>query len=210
MKIVTLVIALIYGYSCTAQSNDDMPDTRKKTESFIKIQQKEIRADLASFTMSGIDESVGKGDISKIPFTSVGPNFMTFENDNIKASVTIAPFLKSKHKLDYDEKYLIKIDKKPYYGGYGSIPATTINQVIIIIDKDTVAIPAAAYSDLCNLNLSYSEKGRQLSTNGIYRSRYGNRIYLYLFSKDKSGSYEVTWIIQDKKYVRRVLDYGFM
>ena len=210
MKKILLLVLIASGTCCLAQSKDDMTDTRKKNEGFKKIPQKEIRADLASFTMAGIDESVAKGDITKIPFSSVGPDFMTFEGGNIKATVTTAPFVPSKHKLDYDEKYLIKIDRKTYYGDYGSVPKRYVSNVTVIIDKDTVAIPATAYFDLYNLNLSYSEKGKQLSTNGIYKSKDGHRIYLYLFSKDNSGSYEVTWVIQDKQFMRRVLDYGFM
>ncbi len=80
-----------------------------------------------------------------------------------------------------------------------------------MIGKDTIDIPAAAYSDLYNLNLTYLDKsGTQRSANGIYRSKDGYRIYLYLFCKDNTGSYEVTWVLQDKKYLRRVVDYGFM
>jgi hypothetical protein len=80
----------------------------------------------------------------------------------------------------------------------------------MIINNDTVFIPPAAYSDLYNLNLTYLDKGVERTTDAVYKSKDGNTIYLYLFSKDKTGSYEVTWIFQNRKYLRRVLDYGFM
>jgi hypothetical protein len=192
-------------------AQDDMPDTRKKNEGFVKIVDKDVRADLATFTFSGIDEAVGKDPIKKIPFVSLGTSEMIFEGDGIKAMVFTAPFDAGKHKLDFDEKYLIKIDKKTYYGGYPSVPKSYIKQIIMTIGKDTVVIPQAAYSDLYNLNLTYMDKsGTARSTNAIYKSKDGNKVYLYLFCKDDSGSYEVTFIIQDKKYVKRVLDYGFM
>ncbi len=187
-----------------------MTDTRKKNEGFLKISQKDIRADMATFTLSGIDESIGKAELPKIPFTSINENTITFTGDNIKASVTTALFNPSKHKLDYDEKYLIKIDKKTYYGGYGSVPKKYISQVTMMIGKDTVVIPPVAYFDLYNLNFTYNDKGAQRSRNGIFRSKDGHRIYLYLLCKDNTGNYEVTWVIQDKKYFRRVLDYGFL
>ena len=210
MKYFIPALIVLYSNLSFSQLPDNISDTRKKSESFIKVPQKEIRADLASFTMAGIDESVAKGEISKTPFTAVGDNFMTFQDISVKATVTIAPFEASRHKLDYDEKYLIKIDKKTYYGGYGKMPKSYISRLTVVMGKDTVSIPAIAYADLYNLNMSYSAKGKQLSTNGIYKSKDGHRIYLYLFSKDNSGSYEVTWIFLDKKYLRRVLDYGFM
>ena len=94
----------------------------KKMNHLQNCQKHEIRSDLATFTLSGIDEAVGKDELKKIPFTTFGADFMNFEGDNIKASIKLLPFDKSKHRLDYDEKYLIRIDRKTYYGNYGNIP----------------------------------------------------------------------------------------
>ena len=207
MKAFFLATGLLYTFICEAQKDYEFTDTRKKTESFKKIAQKDIRADLASFTLAGIDESVGREALKKISFKSFGSDSMKFEGDNIKAIVFTTPFDPAKHKLDYDEKYLIKIDRKTYYGGYGFMPKTSVSRVILTIGNDTIAIPATAYSDLHNLNLTYNDKGTQRTANGIYRSKDGHKLYIYLLSKDAKGSYEVTWVIQDKKYLRRVLDY---
>ena len=205
------LFALLLLSSLTALAQDDMTDTRKKNEGFAKLNVQDIRADLATFTFSGIDEAVGKEPIKKIPIVSSGSNQMIFEGEGIKGIVFTAPFEAAKHKLDFDEKYLIKIDKRTYYGGYPSVPKTYIKQIIMTIGKDTVVIPQAAYSDLYNLNLTYKDKsGTARSTNAIYMSKDGSKVYLYLFCKDDTGSYEVTFIIQDKKFLRRVLDYGFM
>jgi hypothetical protein len=207
MKALLLIAALLFIFFCSAQKNYEYSDTRKKTESFKKITQKDIRADLASFTLAGIDESVGKSDLKKVSFKTFGPDFMKFEGDDIKASVNTSPFDPSKHKLDYDEKYLIKIDRKTYYGAYGTLPKTYISHVTITVGNDTIVIPPAAYADLYNLNLTYMDKGVQRTGNGIYVSKDGHKIYFYLLCRDTTGSYEVTWVIQDKKYLRRVLDY---
>ena len=211
MKSFFLVILLMYCYFSPAQKNTELIDTRTKKESFTRVPQKEIRADLATFTMGGVDESVGKEQLKKISFTSFSSDSMIFEGDGIKATVATTPFDAAGHKLLYDEKYLVKIDRKTYYGDYGRLPRKQISRVILTIGKDTIVIPSTAYSDLYNLNLTYLDKsGTQRSANGIYRSKNGQRIYLYLFCKDNTGSYEVTWVIQDKKYLRRVVDYGFM
>jgi len=188
----------------------DFQDTRRKTESFVRLQPRNLRADVATFALAGISESVGALPLQKIPYTSFGTDSMTFQGDGIKAIIKTAPFDPAKHKLTFDEKHLVRIDKKTYYGNYGNIPKTYISEVTMLIGNDTVLIPAAAYSDLYNLNLTYNDKGVQRTTNAIYKSKDGHRIYWYVFSKDNTGSYEVTWIIQDKKYLQRVLDYGFM
>lgn len=210
MKFFFAAIGILYGITCTAQRELNYQDTRRKTESFAKFPKGEIRADLSAFTLSGIGESVGKEDYKKIPFTSFSSDYMTFEGDGIKATITTMPFDPSKHKFIYDEKYVTKIDKKTYHGGYGSMPFKYISNISMTIDGDSVYIPAVAYADLYNTNFTYSDKGVQRSRNGIYRSKDGHRVYLYIFSKDNAGSYEVTWIIQDKTYFRRVLDYDFM
>ena len=193
-----------------AQRFYEYQDTRKKNESFTKLPKTEIRGDLATFTLSGIDEGVGKEELKKIPFINFGSDYMNFEGDDIKASIKLSPFDAGKHKLDFDEKYLIRIDRKTYYGSYGNVPKTLISKIMLTIGRDSVTIPPAAYFDLYNLNLTYTDKGTLRSRNGIYESKDGHRIYIYLFCKDATGSYEVTWVVEDKKYLRRVLDYGFM
>ncbi len=210
MKLFLIAIGILCGVTCIAQRELSYQDTRRKNESFVKFPKGEIRGDLSAFTLSGIGESVGKEDYKKIPFTSSSSDYMTFEGEGIKATITTLPFDAAKHKFIYDEKYITKIDKKTYYGGYGSMPFRYVSKIIMIIGKDSIDIPATAYSDLYNVNFTYNDKGVQRSRNGIYRSKDGHNIYLYIFSKDNTGSYEVTWIIQDKKYFRRVLDYDFM
>jgi hypothetical protein len=44
----------------------------------------------------------------------------------------------------------------------------------------------------------------------VYRSADGKRIYIYMLKRETGGSYEVTWVIQDKKYLRRIIDFGFL
>jgi hypothetical protein len=211
MKIRLIVACMLCSMAAMAQLNEDIPDTRNKREGYAKLPKTGIRQELAGFTMSGIEESVGKLPLDKMPYTAQGPNFMRFENEAVKAAVTTEAFDASKYKLEYDEKYLVKINKKTYYGGYPNVPKTKVSQVSFIIGKDTVAIPPTAYGDLYNLNLTYKDKGgKERSLNSIYFSKDKRTIYLYLYSKDTTyanASYEVTFVIQDKKYLRRVLDY---
>jgi hypothetical protein len=206
-KFTFVLAALSLSFVSKAQ---DFSDTRRKTESFAKLQPKELRADVATFALAGISESVNTTPLPKIDYSNYNKDSMVFNGDGIKAIVKIAPFDPAKHKLSYDDKYLVRIDKRTYYGDYGNMPKTDISDVIVLWGNDTVAIPATAYSDLHNLNFTYLNKGVERTTNAIYKSKDGRRFYLYLFSKDNTGSYEVTWIFQDGRYVRRVLDYGFI
>jgi hypothetical protein len=205
-----LFLSLIFFSNISRAQNSDMTDTRRKTESFARFHYGTLRADLATFTIAGLSESVNTMPLQKIDYTSLTNNAIVFDGNGIKATVTISTFDPAKHKLQYDEKYLIKIDRHTFYGNYGNMPQTSISDVSVIVGQDTVAIPPIAYADLYNLNFTYSDKGVERTRDGVFKSKDGHTIYLYLFSKDNTGSYEVTWIIQDKKYLRRVLDYDIM
>ena len=207
-----LSILLLSSFVVTAHSQtEDYPDYRSKKDMFTRIQEKDIRSDVASFSMGGIDESIGKLPLKTIPATASGTDFIAFSGNNIQVKIKTAPFNPKKHKLGFYEKdYLVKIDNKPYFGDYGKVPKTFVESVTVIVDKDTINVPAIACNDLCNPLLSVNEKGVQKSNNKVYVSNDGRKIYVYMLKPETGGSYEVTWVIQDKKYLRRVVDYGFL
>jgi len=189
----------------------DIPDYRSKKDIFTRITEKDIRSDIASFSMGGIEESVGKLPLKSLPVTVLGADYITFEGNNIQVKITSTPFDKTKHKLGfYEETHLVKIDNKPYFGDYGKVPRTVVGSVTVIIDRDTVAIPPAAYSDLYNPVFSFYERGVQKTQNKVFLSADGHKVYVYILKPEAGGSYEATWVIQDKKYVRRVVDFGFL
>lgn len=210
MRIVFCMMLMLASACCVAQT-DDIPDYRSKRDNFTKVQEKDVRADVATFAMAGLDESVGKLALQRIPAVASDKNAMTFEGGDIKVVIASGVFFPTKHKLTrYDEKYLVKIDNKPYFGNFGVEPKRTIENITVTIGTDTVAIPAAAYSDIYDPTFAYNANGSQKSFNGVYVSGDGRKVYIYMLSRDANGSYEVTWVLQDKKYLRRVMDFGFM
>jgi hypothetical protein len=77
------------------------------------------------------------------------------------------------------------------------------------VGKDTVPIPPTAYADLYDPKFSYSDGGETRTRNGVYLSNDKHTFYIYMFNNDNGGS-EYTWIIRDKQYLRRVIDFGFL
>ena len=203
---------IIIFISTTIKAQDDLhPDYRSKRELFTRIIEKDIRSDIASFSMGGIEESVGKLPLRSLPVAATGPDFIKFEGEGIQVSVKAGVFEPLKHKLGYyDDKYLVKIDNKPFFGDYGKIPRTTIQQVRMIFNRDTILVPQAAMSDLYNPIFTYKDGGVEKSYNNVFISGDGKRIYVYMLKRETGGSYEVTWIFQDKKYLKRVVDFGFL
>ncbi|HEX8333124.1 MAG TPA: hypothetical protein VF622_10900 [Segetibacter sp.] len=212
MRIIYLFLFVVTSKFCIAQ-NGDFPDYRSKKELFTRIQEKDIRSDVASYSMAGIDESVGKLPLKTIPISKAGSNFISFEENNIQVNITGGTFDPSKHKLGYfdtEKKHLVKINNKPYFGDYGKVPKTTIENISVIIDRDTIVIPQTAFFDLYNPIFSFKEGGVIKSNNKVYLSADGRKIYIYMLKQEAGGSYEATWVIQDRKYLRRVVDFGFL
>lgn len=202
----------VIGLPVLAQ-DDDFPDGRKKNDNFVKQPKDNVRNDIATFAIAGIDERIGKEPLrTSIPPVAQGGNYITFEGNGVKVHITAGLFDPSKHKLGYyNDKYLIKIDNKPYYGEYGAVPKYTIESITVTMGKDTIAIPPAAFVDLYSPDFAYTDnKGTVRTHNAVYMSKDGHNIYIYMLNQELKGKYEVTWVIQDKKYLRRVVDSGLL
>ena len=190
----------------------DFPDFRSKKDNFSKINDRSIRDDVASFVLAGVDESIGKAQLTSLPVKEVGSNFMSFDDGNIQVIIRTGVFFASKHKMMYQEKHLLRIDNHPYYGGiYGIAPQTTIESIIVVVGGDTVAIPANAYNDLFDPQFSYNQGGAARSRNGVFLAsdKRNHTFYIYMLNVNGGGS-EFTWVIRDKQYLRRVVDFGFI
>jgi hypothetical protein len=188
----------------------DFPDYRNKKDNFSKIREKDIRADVASFALAGVDESIGKAQLSTVPVKEYGSTFMTFDDGNIQVIIRTGVFFPSKHKMMYIEKHLVRIDNHPYYGGtYGEAPQVSIESITVVVGKDTVAIPATAYNDLFDPQFSFNQAGSTRSRNGVFLSTDKHTFYIYMLNINSKGT-EFTWVIRDKQYVRRVVDFGFL
>jgi hypothetical protein len=213
MRTLLFVFFTLNVIVCVAQ-DDEIPDNRNKKESWSKMQEKDIRKDLASFVLAGMDERMNSTPVKAIPPVDYGNDYIKFQGDDVQVIIKAGTFDPSKHKLAYNttfdnKKYLVKIDGKPYWGSFGSVPRTTINAVTVIIDKDTVAVPSTAFEDLYSPEFGYKDgSGVAKSHDGVYfaSNKHMNAIYIYMLNKETKGSYEVTWVIQDKKYLRRVVD----
>lgn len=197
----------------TRAQDNPYPDSRRKNENFLKLRDKDMRGHLATFAIAGIDERLGKEPLrTVIPPVAYGNDYISFEGNDIKVIIRSGQFEPEKHKLSYyDEKYLVKIDNKPYYGNYSQVPSTTIAGITVLVGKDTVAIPAAAYADLYSPSFAYRDGSGTIRThNRVSLSPDGRNIYIYMLNDEVKGKYEVTWIIQDKKYLQRVVDTGLL
>lgn len=213
MQRFLLLFCLLVSYSFANAQISDIPDYRPKKDNYKKILDKGLRSELAAFTLSSLDEALNKESLPKLPLTENKPGLVQFSNGKISVTITAGTFDKTKHKLMlYDDKYTLKLDNKPFFSAkLGDMPKKTIESVFVTIGRDTVQIPATAINDLydpvfCTGNVSSDAK----CNCAVYLSNDGGKIFIYMLNSiDNKNGYEVTWIIQDKLFSRRVVDFGF-
>jgi hypothetical protein len=209
MRVIFSLLLVAAGSVCRAQDLD-FPDYRSKKDNFSKISDKLLRADIASFALAAVDESIGKAVLRSLPVKDYGNNFMKWEGEDIQVTVKTGVFFPSKHKMNYNEKHLVKIDGRPYYGGnYGEMPKSTVEGLTVVVGKDTVAIPPTAYYDLYDPKFSFNQSGATRTRNGVFISNDKHTFYIYILNIENGGS-EYTWVIRDKQFLRRVVDFGFL
>jgi len=208
MRSVACLVLLFARLISHAQ--DDMPDFRTKRDNLLKIQEKDVQSDVSVFTLTGLDINMGKLPLRSLSISDFGDDFIKFDSGNVHINITSAPFNAAKHKLQYVEKYLTRIDMKPYYGSYSKLPKKALQSISVVIDNDTVAIPPVAYIDLYEPNFTYTQGGVRKSYDGVYFSADKHTMYIYLLCNDGMGGYEVTFVIRDKKYLRRILDFNVL
>jgi hypothetical protein len=209
-RVFCLLIAV--NIACLSFAQDEnIPTYHNKRESLSKMTEQDIRADLATFTLAGVDESVGKqSTLAPAPVTDYSNNFVQFSKDNLQIKIISGKFDQSKHKIQYYDKYVARIDNKAFYGIDGVMPKKTIESVFVIAGRDTINIPSTAFSDLYEPVFCGPNNGGQIKCNcAVYISNDKRRIYIYMLNSSGKGGYEVTWVLQDKQYLRRVIDYGF-
>lgn len=200
----------LFGHQMILSAQDDVPDYRSKREGFLKLTDKKLRAELATFTIGGISESLIAEKLPEVPIQSIADSQIIFQLDSFYLNIQIERFSSIGHKLlFYDEKYLVKIDNKAFWGSGTKMPTTCIKKITLLHGVDTIPIPEAAYIDLYEPQLYYKENGILKSYCKVIKSKDSNSFYIYMLNGHDKNRYEVTWIIQNKQYLRRVIDVGF-
>ncbi|MBV9961377.1 MAG: hypothetical protein JO072_03950 [Parafilimonas sp.] len=211
MRIIfSILCCLVIDFSF-AQTDADIPDYRSKKDNFLKMQEKDIRADLSQFTFGGISESLVKHRLNSLPLIGAKDDQIIFSNDTATVQITTAAFDPTKHKVTwFEDKYAVKLDNKPFWGTENTVPKHIITSVVAIIEGDTVVVPQSAFIDLYEPHLYYTDSKSKTKTYcNVYTSGNKRNYYIYMFNGNGNGKYEVTWVIQDKRYLRRVVDWNF-
>src|SRR4030095_16539978 len=116
MRIILSILLCSIVHFLFAQ-DDNIPDYRSKKDNFLKMQEKDIRADLSQFTFGGISESLIKHKLNALPLESVNSDAIIFSRDTVAVQITTGNFDPTKHKVSwYADKYAVKLDNHAFWG----------------------------------------------------------------------------------------------
>lgn len=205
-----LIICFLTLVSLSAFAQDEViPDLYGNKESLDKLKDKTLKAELATFTDAGSNIKSETARVTGIPLTKYSDTYCIFEEESAKFKIVTGNFNRSLHKYTAINGDTIKIDNKPFFGTDGELPTKQINSIFVIIGSDTVKIPKIAFTDLCQPSMSWKEDNETVGFLRVYSSVDKKRFYIHMQNSDGAGYYEVTFMIRNKKYVGRVIDYGF-
>jgi hypothetical protein len=203
MRILLPLLLSVTVLSANAQTIQDFPDFRPKKDNLSRCNDPVVKNDLVFFTLAGLNQRVGQPQATSLPVTAYGTDYIQFQAGDVQVVIRGTAFEQGKRKLGYIDKHLVRIDNKPYFGNYGLLPTEAIQSVTLINGKDTVKVPPAAYADL--YEPLFMGNGNT-THDGVYLSPDKHTIYIYMLNKEVNGFYEVTWVIRDKQFIRRVVD----
>ena len=202
-KTMKQILLLILGFPCLVLAQNDNPAP------FHKVKDSVMRREIAGIAIiPSLETSLKPFPLKEIKPFRVTNTSISFQLDSLMVHISAEVFQRAKHRLGYKEGYLQTIDGKPYFGSDGGVLklSTRLN---VKNGRAQIKIPVTAVEDLYEPNYCYiNERSTQCHTR-TYCSIDNRRIYIYMNNSDGTGAYEVAWILKNRVYAGRMIDYGF-
>jgi hypothetical protein len=189
-----------------AQITLDKMYTLKEKENFDQVGDSLLQKQLAYFCdiTTGTYWKKVSIKLDTLPLYRLMGNEVVFADGNCTIKIAKRPFNKAMHKLLMSNEggynCLAAIDSLPIWGTDCDTPRYEYNYIDIEIDGKKVAIPPSATNGLYEPSLHF---------NKVYRTKNRRRYFIHVWNSDGAGAYELTFIIDNGKYLRRVADDGF-
>lgn len=155
------------------------------------------------------DTSALKKEISQFTKTGAKNTFTTNEKDFL---IEIAPWLCTDSTIGFVKGNWISMNLNVYIVISGKPSMTYIKTFnMCYSDHHIIKIPKSAYSDIyephtCDNPVIKKNKVIQNSKCKVFKRSDRQRIYIYMIIGEGENEQEVTWVIQNAKYLMRVVD----
>ena len=178
----------ISGQVCYGQENSKNKASYKESESFAKLQNGEIKSEIASFNIkaSVCLENIPIIEVEEIPLKHCTDSSAYFEKGNIRGAECVVSILASN---SCSKSRVIRMFYSMYSYAYN--------------------FPDSAINDIYNPKFctEYTRKNKPVSSNcKVFQTENRKRIYIYMLYGEGENQYEITWVYQDNDYYTRVID----
>jgi len=211
--LVISLTSMVFCQTIAVQPTTLNPENNSEADGFLDLENQLYKTEIASFNLiSKIIEFKGKTDVKSIPISSFTKDMITFLYDNLKVEIKISAFEPNSHEYKYidpEAPFLVKVDGKAFYGTDGTLPTTQISSLKIEINKQNIPVPAIEFSDLFEPKICQSTSAESDCFCKVFQSKDAKRMYVYMRNGEGAAAYEVTWVFENNKYIRRVVDFVY-
>jgi hypothetical protein len=187
-------------------------------EGFHNISDQTIQSEIAFFNIA-VDlqhkpDTFIRTKVNEIPLKACSDSTAKFSDGDIEVQIASKPFHPSDHDITYvdNTKRVGQIDHDQFWGTDQTMPTREIAFVKCRIAKEEITLPTRAITGLYQPNFCTKYKDHiqsSISHCKVFQSQDKTRIYIYMVNSDGGGGYEVTWVIENRHYLMRVVDLGF-
>ncbi len=174
--------------------------------SLMEVQDLTIRAEIAG---TGPYQEMSSDDhqalLVDIPIRSWSPRHVEFWGEGLRVRLEAQPFEDvSGVKIRNGNAQL---DRQPILGWSTGDEHARMSRLEVVMDGLVVPIPVQAFTDLFDTPLS-RESGRVVLA-AAWRSKDGWRTYVQAQVGDDAHPLIVTWVLEDGRYVQRIVDHMY-
>jgi len=186
-----------------------------QTKKFSTINNSEIKKEVSCFTISGAIfnkiENISNDLLIEILLSKCNDTIFIFEKvNNIYFDKLIDIFVSDLNENDsclFTNKINKKLDTSTVF------PKKKIKAIYVLHGKIKINIPEDSYNDIfeptpCvfSLEKKYFSKKKYQSNCKVFQTNDSKRMYIYMINGSEKNKYEVTWIIENNKYLMRIID----
>ncbi len=217
IRVILLFMVIVAWSLHQVYSQTDVvvvPDSKGLYESFFSLKDSTMRAEIGSFSFIGSIVGLSNNvSLREFGVQSQTNYSITLILDDLKIHIVRGPFNQALHRLSYYGPfgYVYKIDGRFFWGFDGRVPNQKLYAVYVYFGQERLELPQSAFRDIYEPNFCTPRRlfrSEQCHTRA-FLSEDGNRIYIYMLNSKIPSLYEVSWIINDKRYIGRVVDYAY-
>jgi hypothetical protein len=220
-KIIPIPI-FILSYLIQANPTTFQQDFKVFKESLMYVDDSIVKKEVAFFSIVGRytlkPKPYAKSQVNEIKVSNFTDSSSTFSTKEFTIYLSSTKFDTAGHRImqDSTDWPLLEIDSVLSFGTFTNIPKSKIKSVEYIFNNQRISLPERAIAGVYEPNFAfYNNKGERLKSLTeypqtalckVFQSLDKKRIYIHMQNSDAMSAYEITWVIQNNKYLRRIID----